>query len=168
MPTAIIVMGIAGSGKTTVGSALAEELGWPFYDADDFMPAANVLKMASGIALSDEDRRPWLDDLHSLIAESLAKGQSLVLACSALKKSYRERLGAQLQNVRFVYMKGDFAVNHSRLVARTGHFMKSNLLQSQFDILEEPENAIWVGVDRPVEILVKEILNELRDELTTS
>src|SRR6185295_9940398 len=145
MAQAIILMGVSGSGKTTVGRLLAEELGWPFYDADDFHPPANVERMRHGIALTDEDREPWLARLARLIADALAKDQSLVLACSALKAAYRAQLAppdAASAAVRFVYLHIPMEVAAARIKDRPGHYMPAALVPSQFAALEEPAEAI--------------------------
>jgi gluconokinase len=133
----IVLMGVAGSGKTTIGRQLSAELGWKFYDADDFHPAANVEKMARGVALDDADRVPWLDALGALIRDSLERGESAVLACSALKASYRDYLLLD-ERVKLVYLKGDFKLIRERLAGRRGHFMKPAMLDGQFNALEEP------------------------------
>jgi len=159
---AIILMGVAGSGKSTVGRRLGEVLDWPFYDGDDYMPPEKVAKMAAGIPLDDADRAPWLDILHELMAAQLGRGVSLILACSSLKEKYRARLRAGLENgVRFVYLKGDFDLIYARLQARPGHFMQPAMLRSQFDTLEEPEGAVVVDIGQDLENLVLEILHAL-------
>ena len=149
-----IVMGVSGCGKTTVGTALANRLGWDFYDADDFHPPENVAKMASGTPLNDDDRYPWLVALHDLISDSLEKGEFGVLACSALKESYREILLQDNENVKFVYLKGSFDLILSRMQARSEHYMKPEMLQSQFDTLEEPVGAIAASASLPVQHIV--------------
>lgn len=137
-------MGVTGSGKSTVGQMLAEKLGWEFYDADHFHPEENVIKMSKGIPLNDEDRVPWLKALASLIASSEAQGQSVILACSALKKNYREMLREASDQLKFVYLKGDEELIGERLRARKNHFMNPALLPSQFAALEEPcENEAY-------------------------
>jgi len=141
----IILMGVSGSGKTTVGQLLANELGWPFYDADDFHQDANVKKMRSGIPLDDDDRDAWLTRLQSLIMECRQNGRHAVLACSALKQKYRDRLQQDHAGaVQFVYLKGDLALIEKRLRTRRDHFMNPRLLQSQFDTLEEPVGMFTV------------------------
>ncbi len=151
----IIVMGVSGCGKTTIGRLLGESLGWPFYDGDDFHPAANVAKMASGVPLEDEDRAGWLAALAHLIQVRAGAGEQGVIACSALKESYRALLrGADPGAVRFVFLKGSYEVIVERLRCRGGHFMKPELLASQFATLEEPLDALCVDVDLPeVEIV---------------
>ncbi len=133
-------MGVTGSGKTTVGTLLAAQLGWEFADADQFHPAANVEKMARGIALTDADREPWLRALHDAIVQWLADGKNVVLACSALKRSYREKLGIGGE-VRLVYLKGSYDLIAARLRERHGHFATEAILAGQFAALQEPDEA---------------------------
>jgi gluconokinase len=155
---AVIVMGVSGSGKTSVGELLAERLGWSFYDADGFHPKENVAKMSSGVALNDNDREPWLEALNQLIAKNLKENISLVLACSALKEKYRKHLvKGHESSVKFVYLEGDFETIYTRMQARQ-HFMKPGMLQSQFDTLEEPEDAIKVDIRKSQQEIVKDIL----------
>jgi gluconokinase len=141
----VVVMGVTGCGKSTVGAALGEHLGWPFLDADDFHPDENVAKMASGTPLTDDDRWPWLDLLAAEMTAINARGGSAVLGCSALKQAYRDRL-ARAGGVRFVYLKGDRATIDQRLAGRAGHFMPPALLTSQFATLEEPATAVVVDI----------------------
>ncbi|SRR5258708_2457573 len=164
-PSVIIVMGVSGSGKTTVASQLAHRLHWRFAEADSFHASANVAKMRDGIPLTDEDRRPWLDAIAAWIDAMRAAGEHCVVACSALKRSYRAKLAAGPRDVRFVYLKGDYGLVASRLNGRTGHYMPASLLQSQFDTLEEPdatENAIIVSIERPAEEIVAAIVGRLQ------
>jgi gluconokinase len=153
----IVVMGVAGSGKTTIGEALARELDWRYLDADDYHPAANVAKMAAGTPLQDADRWPWLDRLNAV----LRLEKEAVLACSALKESYRQRLTARLQRFRIVYLRGSFELLSQRAAERKHRFMPSSLLQSQFDSLEPPAGAIEVDVAQPVDDCVRRILAAL-------
>jgi len=153
----IILMGVTGSGKTTVGQRLASEVGWQFLDADDFHPPANKAKMHAGMPLTDEDRWPWLDALHDTITKALADGRGTVLACSALKASYRDRLSDDLAGVHYVLLDGDYAVLQSRLAHRPGHFMNPALLDSQIATLERPTNALVVDVADPIEAQVNSI-----------
>jgi gluconokinase len=155
---AVIVMGVSGSGKTTVGQELAQRLGWAFYDADNFHPKENVAKMSSGIPLTDEDREPWLEALNHLIAQNLEEKKSLVLACSALKEKYRQHLTrGHEERIKFVYLEGDFETIYTRMQARK-HFMKPAMLQSQFETLEEPSNAIAVDIRQSHDEVIDDIL----------
>lgn len=153
MAKAIIVMGVSGSGKSTIGAMLARELGWQFYDADDFHPPANREKMAQGIPLSDEDRAEWLKALQDLLSENSGKGLSCVLACSALKQRYRETLAVD-ESVRFVYLRGSFDQIETRMKRRKDHYMPVQLLQSQFEALEEPREAVVIDISHPPEEIV--------------
>jgi gluconokinase len=157
-----IIMGVSGCGKTTVGTALAQRLGIPFYDGDDFHPPANIAKMSVGIPLTDEDREPWLQRLHDLIAEYVARADGLVLACSALKRRYREVLQADNAGVRFVYLHSDFERLQQRMTAREGHYMKANMLHSQFATLEPPmpAEALILDAEQAVDRLVDAILGD--------
>jgi gluconokinase len=160
----IILMGVSGSGKTTLGKRLAADLGWPFYEGDDFHPQANIEKMAHGEALNDDDRWPWLDALRAQIETLLAQGRPAVISCSALKRAYRERLMSTHPDVRVVYLRGTYVLIQQRIAARHGHFMPAKLLMSQFETLEEPEaseNALLVDVAQPSAVLVSEIRRAL-------
>lgn len=156
----IIVMGVSGVGKTTIGAALSKDLGWSFADADEFHPAANIEKMSRGIPLNDEDRTPWLQAIRSYMIERMNKGESGVVTCSALKQKYRDVLQVNEQ-VRFVYLKGDYDLILKRMQARQ-HFMKPEMLKSQFDALEEPKGAVVVGVEEEVGKIVESVRRELR------
>jgi gluconokinase len=135
----VIVFGVSGAGKTTVGKLLARDLGWSFYDADDFHPKSNIDKMKRGIALNDQDREPWLAQLRGLVEQRIGHGQNAVLACSALKRKYRDRLRVNDQ-VKFVFLRGEESQIEHQIQQRRGHFMNPQLLQSQFADLEEPSN----------------------------
>ncbi len=149
----IIVMGVAGSGKTTIGSLLALELGWDFYDGDDFHSASNRAKMAQRIPLTDEDRSTWLASLRDLISQNLRENRSIVLACSALKKSYRDAINFN-EEVRFAHLQGSYEQIEARLRERTGHFMSAEMLASQFEILEETPDALGIDISNtPQEIV---------------
>ena len=166
-PIAVIVMGVTGSGKTTVGKRLAAKKGCAFFDGDDFHPAANVEKMRRGAALDDDDRAPWLDRLREVIANQLASGHSLVLACSALRETYRARLmpanAVVAGRVVFVYLRIAPETARNRLLARGDHFMPPTLIPSQFESLEDPESAIRVDAEAPVEDVVECIARQLAD-----
>lgn len=157
-----MVMGVSGSGKTRVGKSLAEYLGWDFYDADDFHPPENVSKMAAGIPLSDSDRAPWLAALHELISSSLMQDQPGVLACSALKQQYRQQLLEGNADVQIIYLKGSYELIWSRMSTRKDHYMKPHMLQSQFDVLEEPTSALIIDISLPADDIVQEILKRRR------
>ncbi|MEG5140860.1 MULTISPECIES: gluconokinase [unclassified Microcoleus] len=156
-----IVMGVSGSGKTTVGKLLAESLNWDFSDADDFHPPANIQKMSRGIALEDADRLPWLLHLQATIDRWLLENKNVVLACSALKASYREMLYRDPQQMKIVYLKASFQLLASRLKTRENHYMKLDLLSSQCATLEEPENAIIIDASQPLDVMVRQIKNNL-------
>lgn len=156
----VIVMGVSGAGKTLIGQKLALHLSVPFYDADNFHPADNILKMHNGMPLTDRDREPWLKSLGENIQE-WNRGQGAVLACSALKKIYRDQLRSASKEVVFVYLKGVKSLIAERLELRKGHFFDSSLLDSQFEALEEPPDAITVSIDRPPDDIVKTIIEEL-------
>lgn len=156
----ILLMGVTGSGKTTVGIALAEALHWQFVDADDFHPPANVAKMRAGVPLDDNDRTPWLAALRTAIDNWLQSKTHVVLACSALKRSYRDQLIFN-PDERLVYLRGSSALIAERLSQRRGHYMDPELLPSQFATLEEPENAIAVDVDATVPEIVTRIQTAL-------
>lgn len=155
-----IVMGVSGSGKTSVGKTLAEHLGWDFYDADDFHPPENIAKMANGIPLDDTDRAPWLTALHDLISSSLTQKKPGVLACSALKERYRQQLMNGNEGVQLVYLKGSYDLIWSRMIARKEHYMKPHMLHSQFDALEEPANALTIDISMPVKKILSKILEQ--------
>jgi len=156
-----VLMGVCGCGKTSVGRALADNLGWAFLDADDFHPPANVAKMAAGIALDDEDRWPWLDRLRAELETIEARGEHAVVACSALRQRYRDRL-SRGRELRWVFLKGDRATIEPRMASRTGHFMPASLLQSQFAALEEPTTAMVVDIRQSIDEQVAQISAGLR------
>ncbi len=163
-PHGIVMMGVSGCGKTTVGKALAQELDCPFYDGDDYHPPDNIAKMAKGLPLNDDDRYPWLAVLHNLIKGHLEKGETAVLACSALKKKYRDQLRAGNEDVLFVYLHGDFDTIWQRMLSRSGHYMKEDMLQSQFEALETPyeDEAIIVSIDQSVDDILVQISRTIR------
>jgi gluconokinase len=155
----LVLMGVVGAGKTTIGTLLAQKLGWDFVDADNFHPAENVKKIRRGIALTDADRVPWLTAMHGAIVQWNRTGQNVVLACSALKRSYRQHLRAG--DVKFVYLKGSCELILQRLRARHGHFATESILDTQFRDLEEPEDALIVAIDPPPEQIAAEIIGRL-------
>src|SRR5262245_61131467 len=158
----IVLMGVAGSGKTTVGRVLADQLGWPFRDADEFHPPANVDKMSHGIPLTDHDREPWLAAIRRYIEETLARDGRAVVTCSALKEHYRQIIVPDPGRVKLVYLAGDYALIAERLRAREGHFMKTKMLSSQFADLEPPRDALTVSVAQNPEAIAAEIRKALR------
>jgi len=158
----IILMGVSGSGKTTIGERLAQVLGWPFYDGDQFHPPANIVKMQQGMPLTDADRWPWLHALRACIETWVQQGMSAVLACSALKQAYREYLIIDEDEVKLVYLRGDYDLINERLAQRQGHFMPPGLLASQFAALEEPERGVVVDIVHPPERMVALIREQLR------
>jgi gluconokinase len=158
----LVLMGVSGSGKTTIGARLAEELGWRFLDADDFHSPENVRRMAAGIPLTDRDRQPWLDRLRDEITRAIAAKENMTLACSALKRSSRQRLLVDPQQVRFVYLRGSMDLIRQRLRNRSGHFMKEDMLASQFAALEEPVDALIVDIDERPGRIVERIRAALR------
>ena len=157
----IVIMGVTGSGKTTVGKLLAAKLGWQYFDADDFHPSANIEKMSSGRPLTDVDRLPWLESLRTLVRESLNRDENCVLACSALKRSYREYLLLD-ERVKLVYLKGEPQLIQSRLEQRQNHYMDPALLDSQFDILEEPGPETAVAITARPDEIVRTIAERLQ------
>jgi gluconokinase len=156
-------MGTAGSGKTTVGILLAEQLSWEFADGDDFHSPANKQKMSGGVGLTDEDRVPWLQSIRDAMDQWLAERRSVVLACSALKRSYRERLGVHpdAKDIKLVYLKGSYDLLLERLRDRKGHYAREQLLASQLADLEEPTDSITIEVSRSPEQIVAEIRKQL-------
>ena len=161
-----VLMGVSGSGKTTVGKALASSLECPFYDGDDFHSAENIAKMAGGRPLDDSDRVSWLAILAALIQDRLNKGEKAVLACSALKKRYRDQLRID-DRVGFIFLDGDFELIWRRMLARPDHYMKPEMLRSQFETLEVPEenDAIRIPIDRSESEVVDLILEAIKDPL---
>ena len=164
-PCALIVMGVSGSGKSTIAEALAKQLSWTCEDGDKFHPASNVAKMSAGHPLTDEDRWPWLRAIADEIGRVCETGGHVVIACSALKRAYREVLLRGRGDVRFVFLDGSQALIADRLAKRKGHFMPAGLLDSQFKTLEPPqadEHSITVSIDASVETIVNNIVAQLR------
>lgn len=157
----VLLMGVAGAGKTTVGQALADALGWTFEDADDYHPPTSTTKMARGEALTDADRMPWLDRLGALVRDRLQDGPPTVLACSALRATYRDRLGADLPGVVVVWLDVSAEILRERLVQRKGHIFGPDLLPSQFDTLEPPADALHLDGAAPVGVLLQAIRRAL-------
>ena len=157
-PLFVVVMGVSGSGKTTVGELLAARMGWRFYDGDKFHPPENVAKMAAGTPLDDADRAGWLAVLAGLMRDGLGRGDSGVIACSALKEKYRDDLRVDPARVHFVYLKGSFDLIWERMLRRQNHYMKASMLQSQFATLEEPEGVLTCDITPPPEQIVDEII----------
>jgi gluconokinase len=157
----IIIMGVTGAGKTTIGHLLAARLGWPFFDADYFHPKVNIEKMRTGQPLTDADRAPWLAALRVLITDYVQRGRDAVIACSALKAEYRARLRVNAEQVVFVYLAGDPALVRSQLAARQGHFMPAALLDSQMALLEPPTDGVCVNLALAPATIVENIREAL-------
>ena len=160
----IVIMGVSGCGKTTVGTMLGERLGWRFADADTFHPSANVAKMRGGVALTDEDRGPWLDAIAAWIDEARVSGQDGIVACSALRRRYRERIIGDRNEVRLVHLDGSYELIERRLAERARHYMPAALLRSQFDTLEKPdddEDALVLSIEAAPEEIVARIVASL-------
>ena len=162
MAPVVVIMGVSGSGKSTVGMALAAELGCPFFDGDDFHPPENVSKMSRGASLDDADRATWLARQAALLSDHLQRREIAVLACSALKKRYRDRLRAGNEGLLFVYLQGSYDLIWQRMQARPGHYMKPEMLRSQFAALEEPgqdeADIVTLSIDQPASAIVAEII----------
>jgi|AntRauTorckE5430_2_1112549.scaffolds.fasta_scaffold04860_2 carbohydrate kinase (thermoresistant glucokinase family) len=156
----LVIIGVSGSGKSTIAKGIAQKLGLPFYDADDFHPMANIKKMANGQPLNDADRRPWLESLAKNLANwELEKGA--ILACSALKESYRQTLASKVKMIKWVYLDGDFDLILNRMNERKGHFMKIEMLQSQFDVLEIPNYGLHVDISKSAEMVMDTIIKKI-------
>ena len=158
----VILMGVSGVGKTTIGQVLSEKLGWPFFDADEFHSPASIEKMRNGIPLEDADRWPWLDRMNAMLVEKEGRGDSVLLACSALKQVYRDRLAKGTADLRWIYLKGSFDLIRKRLEARKGHYMKAGLLESQFATLEEPGSAFDIDTADTPDAIADTILHRLQ------
>jgi gluconokinase/6-phosphogluconolactonase len=167
LPSALVIMGVSGSGKSTIGEALSQRLGWHYEDGDSFHPPANVAKMSAGQPLTDEDRWPWLKAIAAEIERCRQAGEHIIIACSALKKAYRDILVHGRNDIRMVYLNGSHALVADRLGHRKGHFMPPGLLDSQFATLEPPspeERPITVSIDAPIEVIVDRVLEQLQHE----
>lgn len=163
-PRALIVMGVSGSGKSTVGEALAQRLGWRYEDADAYHPKANVAKMSAGQPLTDDDRWPWLKEIAAEIDRVIARGGHIVFGCSALKRAYRDVLVYGRDDIRIVFLDGSRELIGGRMAARKNHFMPPGLLDSQFATLERPgpgERPIIASIDAPVATIVDDIVGQL-------
>jgi gluconokinase len=160
-PRAVILMGVAGSGKTAVGKKVAEKLHWAFLDADNFHPAANIEKMKHGIPLNDDDRVPWLQRLHDELQHQLTERHSVILACSALKESYRNALRDHISPLTFVHLDVDAETIRNRLQHRTAHFFPKELMESQFVTLEKPKDAVIVDARKPLDAVVDQVIQSL-------
>ena len=157
----VVLMGVSGSGKSTIGTALAAQLGWAFVEGDDFHPPANVEKMSRGVPLTDADRAPWLAAIAAWIDDHLATGRTGIVSCSALKRAYRQVIVGTRTGVGLVHLRGSFDLIAARMAARRGHFMPLSLLQNQFQTLEEPgpdEHALPVSIDQSAEAIAHEII----------
>jgi len=159
-PNGFLIMGVAGSGKSTLGMALAQKLAWDFFDADEYHSAENIAKMTAGIPLTDSDRVPWLVALNQQLLSTLETDRHPILACSALKDRYRKKLLDGLQEMAIIYLKGSFEDIQPRLIAREKHYMKEHMLQSQFNTLEEPENALVLDVSLTVSKMLESIFTK--------
>lgn len=159
-----ILMGVSGAGKTLIGQKLSAKSGIPFYDGDDFHPPENVAKMQSGNPLNDDDRKPWLEILGQKISDWNKEGDA-ILACSALKKRYREllRRESSKKEITFIYLKGPKSLIAERISDRSDHFMPEELLESQFEALEEPDQCITVSIDQPPDAVVNTIINQMKN-----
>lgn len=156
----LIIMGVSGCGKTTIGKMLSAKLNWKYFEGDEYHPPENIEKMKNGIPLDDSDRQPWLLTLRSIIQDSQDKKVNIILTCSSLKESYRKILKIN-NEVKFVYLKGSYGLIEKRMNERKDHFMKPGMLKSQFDALEEPTDAIIVDIDNSLENILIQILNKL-------
>ena len=157
----ILLMGVSGSGKTTIGEMLAKSLNWGFSDADEYHPKANIEKMRQGTPLNDADRQPWLEAMQRAIDQWLQEDRNMVLTCSALKEAYRQMLLRDKERMRLVYLKGSYELIKQRLDRRPHHYMKVDMLQSQFDALEEPQEGTTVNISLPPEVIVQQIRESL-------
>jgi len=162
-PTGFLIMGVSGSGKTTLGKALAQKLGWDFFDADDFHPPENIAKMTAGIPLSDSDRVSWLAALHNQLLSTRKAGRHPVLACSALKEIYRTQLLEGMDGIVVIYLKGSYDLIWSRMSRREDHYMKPEMLRSQFNALEEPKVALVLDVKMSVKDMIDTIIKNFEE-----
>ena len=159
----VVIMGVSGCGKTTVGRLLAKRLDWAYYEGDAFHPPENIEKMSQGVSLDDVDRGPWLASIKEAIDRCADGASDAVFACSALRRKYRRTLGADVVDIRFVYLKGDFRTVRDRMKSRDRHYMKANMLESQFSSLEEPDDAIEMDINNSPQDIVERIERQLFD-----
>lgn len=157
----VVIMGVSGCGKTTVGSLLAKQLGWAYHEGDAFHTAENIDKMSKGVSLDDDDRGPWLAAIKEAIDKCVDEASDAVIACSALRRKYRRTLSADIVDIRFVYLKGNFESIRERMKSRDRHYMKANMLESQFSSLEEPEDAIEIDIGSSPPDIVERIKSQL-------
>ena len=157
----VVLMGVAGVGKTRIGKAVAERLGWPFYDADDFHSPVNIARMAGGLPLAEPERHEWYDNLIALLRRLDAEEENAILACSALRSDFRSRLRSSAADVRFVFLKCDISLCEERARHRENHYFKAGLVQTQFDALEEPHDAVEIDASRSPDAIVESILDNL-------
>ena len=156
-------MGVSGSGKTTIGQQLAEKTGYSFYDADDFHSKENIARMNAGIALTDDDRWPWLENIHDFVSAKL-QTTDIILVCSALKQTYREKLGRSIEKkCKWVFLEGDYTTIMERLATRTDHYMPPSLLQSQFETLEVPPDAIRIDIKMAPGTIIDHIIEAINN-----
>jgi gluconokinase len=155
-----IVMGVSGSGKTTVGKAVSNKFGWKYYEGDEYHPAENVEKMKNWIPLNDEDRLPWLLSLRKVIEEAISKRENIVISCSALKEAYRKILKVS-EEVKFIYLKGSYDLIRKRMEERIPHFFKPEMLKSQFDVLKEPQQAIEIDISKSSESIIGDLIDKI-------
>ncbi|MGD1006429.1 MAG: gluconokinase [Ignavibacteriaceae bacterium] len=155
-----IVMGVSGSGKTTVAKAVSNKFGWKYYEGDEYHPAENVEKMKNWIPLNDEDRLPWLLSLRKVVEEAISKRENIVISCSALKEAYRKILKVS-EEVKFIYLKGSYDLIRKRMEERIPHFFKPEMLKSQFDVLEEPQQAIEIDISKSSESIIGDVIDKI-------
>ena len=155
-----IVMGVSGSGKTTVGKAVSNKFGWKYYEGDEYHPAENVEKMKNWIPLNDEDRLPWLLSLRKVVEEAISKRENIVISCSALKEAYRKILKVS-EEVKFIYLKGSYDLIRKRMEERIPHFFKPEMLKSQFDVLKEPQQAIEIDISKSSESIIGDLIDKI-------
>lgn len=165
IPTILIIMGVSGTGKSTIGKSLSQKLGWPYFEGDDFHPEENVKKMREGFPLNDDDREPWLQILRELILKQIKEKQSAIFSSSALKEKYRRTLAGENKEIHFVYLAGSYELIMGRLQQRDHEYMPSTLLTSQFEALEEPQQAIKISIDQQVEEIIEEIIQKISGEI---